>query len=194
MNNIETRAIKTPSVKGNQLCGLVAPYYDGTKGSQFDLYNDGTTYERFARGCWDDFLKAMPRVMAYAHHDNRQVLGHTPKTLQLELKNDGLHYAIDLPDTTVGRDTKISVEREDLQGASVGMKNVVAQWSREDGKNIRTIVKAELDHIAPVANPAYQSSSAQLRDAYELERNTQKWHDRISELETRYKTAQAQSK
>lgn len=188
---METRSISAPTVKGNQLVGLVAPYWDGSPGSQYDLYHDGTTFERFARGCWDDFLMIKPRVLAYAHHDQRQVLGHTPKTLQLDLRDDGLHYSIDCPDTTVGRDTKISVERGDVAGASVGMKNVVAQWTKEGSKNIRTIVKAELDHISPVASPAYPNTTAQLRDKYELERETQKWLEKISDLEAKYSTGQA---
>jgi uncharacterized protein len=189
--NIETRAINAPALKGNQLVGLVAPYYDGSPGSQYRLYDD--TYERFARGCWDEFVKSGKRVNAYAHHDVKQPLGHTPKTLQLELRADGLHYALDVPDTTAGRDTKVSVERGDIPGASVGMKNVQATWSKEGDKNIRTITRAELDHISPVASPAYPNTTAQLRDTYEQERETQKWMDRISDLEARYgQTAQAQ--
>ena len=191
--NVEIRAAKVPVVNGNKLVGLVAPYYNGTPSSQYDIWGDGTAFERFARGCWDDFLRASPRVNAYAHHDNKQVLGHTPKTLQLELRDDGLHYSIDLPDTSVGRDTKVLVEREDIPGASVGMKNVVAKWSNEGNIKIRTITKAELDHISPVAHPAYPNTSATMRDAYEQERETQKWLARIEELETRYeKAARAQ--
>ena len=147
--HLEERAAKTPTLNGNILEGMVAPYYDGTPGTQYDLYKDGTTFERFQKGCFDDFLKSGQTVRAYANHNPGQVLGATPRTLQLDNRNDGLYYRIDLPDTTVGRDTKVLVDRGDVQGASVSMYNLQVRWSKEGNANIRTIVKANLDHVAP---------------------------------------------
>ena len=183
---IENRNRPAPTLDGNKLVGLVAPTYNGTPETEYDLFGDGTAVERFADGCWTDFLSSNPDVKAYGHHDHKQVLGRTQAgTLKLSVEKRGLCYAIQLPKTTAGKDMKKSVERKDIDGASVSMRNVKAHWSRENGKDIRTITRAELDHISPVADPAYKSTTASLRSDYTEERaelETQIWASRIDTL------------
>ena len=183
---IENRHREAPTLDGNKLIGLVAPTYNGNPETEYDLFGDGTAVERFAEGCWTDFLSTNPDVKAYAHHDRKQVLGRTEAgTLSLTIEKRGLCYAIDLPTTTAGKDMRKSVERKDIDGASVSMKNVKARWTKEGSKNVRTIYRAELDHVAPVADPAYKATSASLRDNLTEERQkleTEIWTQRIDSI------------
>ena len=105
-------------------------------------------------------------VRALAHHDTAQVLGRTSNgTLTLRQDDIGLSVRIDLPDTTVGRDTKTSIARKDLDKMSIGF-NVPDggdEWAfPEEGPAIRTVKEIDLFEVSVVAFPAFRQTDISL--------------------------------
>ncbi|MCP5415138.1 MAG: HK97 family phage prohead protease, partial [Chromatiaceae bacterium] len=70
-------------------------------------------------GAFARSLKSSGHVRALYDHDGRSVLGRVGAgTLRLAEDTRGLHFEIDLPPTTVGKDLAVLVERGDVAGAS----------------------------------------------------------------------------
>jgi hypothetical protein len=69
----------------------------------------------------------------------------------------GLKVEIDLPDTTVGRDTAESIRRGDMDGMSFAFTTDIDEWDYSPARvPIRTVMKVrELYDVGPVTYPAY---------------------------------------
>jgi hypothetical protein len=106
-------------------------------------------------------------VVALFDHAGQPIGRTTNDTLKLAVSERGLNYAIDPPDTTLGRDILTLVRRGDLFGASFAFS--VAQggesWTQEpDGTAVRTVTEVSgLYDVSVVTRPAYPQSSAALR-------------------------------
>jgi hypothetical protein len=121
-------------------------------------------------------LAAGADVRALYNHDPNFILGRTTdggKTGTLSLSEDatGLKFVIDMPDTQVGRDLLVSVERRDITQNSFGF--VVKQQTRsmvkgEDGttRMVREIVDCDLFDVSPVTYPAYPQTTLEARSAF----------------------------
>ena len=107
--------------------------------------------ERFASGAFTPDRMADP-LRLVAEHDRSEAL-YVP--LPVELRDDGLHIAITLPE---GR-TAERVDRGELRGLSVGFRAIEERSDNGD----RVIIRAYLDHIGLVARPSYPSSTVELR-------------------------------
>ena len=117
----------------------------------------------FAREAFVNALKTSD-VYAFVGHDTSRILGHEKAgTVRLSVEPEGLAYAIDLPDTTDGRDTATLVERGDLTSMSFGVQPGAFTASRmPDGKQLRTYQSVELFDISPVSLPAFEGTSIQI--------------------------------
>lgn len=114
-------------------------------------------------------------IKAYLDHEASQYLGRTSNnSLQLWLDNIGLRFALDLPDTTVGRDTRALVERNDLSGMSFGVVIDSYNWKDETTGPIREIMKAQLHEVSVVFNPAFPKTELALA-------SLQQWRDEQDE-------------
>jgi uncharacterized protein len=104
-------------------------------------------------------------VVALRDHDPSKLLGRSSAgTLRLGVDGTGLHYEIDLPDTTDGRDTAVLLERGDIRGSSFGFRMIEDEWGEtEDGFPERTLLSVALRDVSPVTYPAYPDSEAALR-------------------------------
>jgi HK97 family phage prohead protease len=113
--------------------------------------------EKFAPGAFGDSLEG--DVISTFEHDGRMILGRTTAgTLRLEEQKRGLRYAVDLPDTTAGRDLAVSVDRGDVAGSSFEFRVRAGgeEWDeKKDGSVTRTVTDAELFQVGPVTQPAY---------------------------------------
>lgn len=102
-------------------------------------------------------------VLALYNHDYANVLGRVDAgTLKLSIDNVGLHFVLDMPDTTVGHDVYNNIKAGNLKGMSFGFS--VADrgdsWQRGASKPIRTINQLEtLGEISVVSKPAYDDTS-----------------------------------
>ena len=126
--------------------------------------------EQFKRGAFTESM-ANEDQLALWSHDTSKVLGRTKNgTLRLFEDEIGLRFELDLLDTTLGDDAYKTIKRGDVDGVSFGFQMLKQEWDEADPDNvIRTVTKAKLLEISPVAFPAYPDSqvSARSSDPYE---------------------------
>lgn len=120
--------------------------------------------EQFERGAFLDSLKEDEQKYLWAH-DSSQVLGRVKNdTLRLKEDDTGLHFELDLPNTTLGNDAYESIKRGDVDGVSVGFTNPDDHIEEfDDDIPLRTIKKAKLIEISATAFPAYPDSQVSAR-------------------------------
>lgn len=123
----------------------------------------GEYIERFAPNAFSDSLKTGKDVRALFEHDHTKLLGRTSSgTLKLEEDGIGLRFELSPPDTQLGRDLLVSVERGDISGMSFGFRTVKNEWDFSVEPNLRTVQQAELVEITVTSIPAYPDSSLEL--------------------------------
>ncbi|CDN41954.1 HK97 family phage prohead protease [Paenibacillus sp. P22] len=124
----------------------------------------GMFQEQFRKGA---FTNRMADVYAAWQHDEREILGRTPSTLQVEEDEIGLRYEIEPPSWA---DKYLeTIERGDVRGSSFIFRAVKEEWNETNpDMPIRTVVEAELIEVSPVTRPAYPSSSVGTRSEEEV--------------------------
>lgn len=123
----------------------------------------GEYVERFAPNAFSDSLKSGKDVRALFEHDHTKLLGRTSSgTLTLEEDAMGLRFELIPPDTQLGRDLLVSVERGDINGMSFGFRTVKNEWDFSVEPNLRTVQQAELVEVTVTSIPAYPDSSLEI--------------------------------
>ena len=126
--------------------------------------------EQFKCGAFTESLTNDDQKALWSH-DTSKVLGRTKNgTLRLFEDDLGLRFELDLPDTTLGHDAYKSIKRGDVDGVSFGFSMLKQEWDEADPDNVvRTVTKAKLLEISPVAFPAYPDSqvAARSHDPYQ---------------------------
>lgn len=121
--------------------------------------------ERIMPGAFAKSLKSRNNIRMYMNHDSSMLLGTTKsKTVRLVEDSKGLYVDADLPDTSVGRDLSVLMQRGDVDSMSFGF--TVPQggdrWS-DDGSR-RELKQIRLYEVSVVTGfPAYAATSAQVR-------------------------------
>lgn len=112
-------------------------------------------------GAFDRVL-ANSDVRALLNHDPNKILGRQKAgTLRLSLDPKGLLYELDIPDTTYGRDLKISLDRGDITQSSFAFTIEESDWEQTSKGPIQHIRKVkQLYDVSPVTYPAYQETDA----------------------------------
>jgi len=158
----EVRVAKTdtPGIEG----------YGAVFNEEYVLYDSGSyrVVETVMPGTFTRALKEKQDVRCCFNHDASHLLGRTSAgTLRLKQDDKGLSFVCDLPDTTMGRDVRTSIERGDLTGCSFAFNVTKQSWSEEtkDGKTIckRQIEDVDLFEQGPVTFPAYEGTSVGAR-------------------------------
>ncbi len=104
--------------------------------------------------------------LALVHHMPHLVLGRrSAGTLNLSEDSRGLHFRVDLPDTTTARDIAVSVERGDIRGASFAftVPDGGDRWTIADDKVTRDLIDVDLHEITITATPAYADTEVARR-------------------------------
>jgi HK97 family phage prohead protease len=169
---------------GNKITGLASPVWDGTRGTEYELSDDGGMVERFAPGAFTEYLRGGPAV--FAKIDHRDTIGKTPKTLQVWEERDGLHYTIDPPDTAAVRELRAKIESGIYEGSSISFRPVEATWERDGGKDVRLIKRATLKDVSVVLEPAYSATHVGLRSLEERAAIEQERDEHFRRLTTEY--------
>ncbi|NQX67974.1 HK97 family phage prohead protease [Paenibacillus alba] len=130
----------------------------------------GEFYERVAQGA---FLKSLQenKIIALWNHRTDFVLGSSKnKTLRLQEDDVGLHFEIDLPNSTWGKDAFESIQRGDVDGVSFGFNVRGDSWSylQEEDVYERTLLDIDLREISPTPFPAYLDSEVSKRSVEQL--------------------------
>jgi HK97 family phage prohead protease len=96
-------------------------------------------------------------VRSYLNHDRNLILGRSSAgTLRLSEDRTGLHYEVELPNTSYARDLAESVERGDISQSSFGFRAIQDDWGfTERNYPLRSLREVRLFDVSPVAEPAY---------------------------------------
>jgi HK97 family phage prohead protease len=145
-----------------------------SEGGKFNFYgyalkwdarsqNLGGFRERVAQGATSEAIE-LDDIRALYNHDPNMVLGRNrSNTLRLSEDSTGLHYEVDMPDTTYARDLAVSMERGDVTQSSFGFKvrSDGDTWAEDDdGFPLRTLTRISLFDVSPVTYPAYADSTS----------------------------------
>lgn len=145
------------------------------------IYDD--LYEIIRPGAARKILEANSDIKCALNHDNRFLFGRTKSgTLQLEENQTGVKYTVTPPDTGWARDAMVSIERRDIDGSSFtfGVTSEGEKITKQkDGSYLREIFEfARIGEMGPVTDPAYITTTAELRSAQE------EYEDLTADVET----------
>src|SRR5262245_54196255 len=121
--------------------------------------NDFT--ETIAPGAFRNTLASDQDVLALVDHDAGKLLARRKSgTLRLGEDTRGLHFDLDVPDTSAGRDVLTLAERGDPGGMSFAFVALRERW---DGEH-RQLESVDLKEISVVQSfPAYEGTSVTAR-------------------------------
>jgi len=126
----------------------------------------GGFVERVRPGAFARSLKAADSIRALYDHDRASVLGRVGAgTLRLTEDQRGLRFEIDLPETSVGKDLAVLVERGDVAGASFAFRVPEGgdEWRNGTDGVERDLLDIDLHEITVTADPAYPDTSVAKR-------------------------------
>lgn len=136
-------------------------------------------------------------IFAYFNHDWSKVLARTPNSLKLDLRNDGLYYEFEAPNTQDGNDLLEHIKRGEMYGTSFAFSlpedGSGEVWTKqEDGTYLREIIMFDaLYEISPVYTPAYPTTSVSAR-CLEYVRNTEEQNMKENEKDELEKDKQSE--
>ena len=158
MDNKETRSLPLPSDGENRnVSGFAANFLE---------YDLGSFRERIERSAFDNLDNY--DIHALYNHDYGQVLARRNKgkgTLDLQVNDEGLYFAFELPDTATGNEVRTLVGRGDVDQASWAFTVKKEEWIdvRSD-KPLRVIKEVgEIFDISLTPRGANPTTSAALR-------------------------------
>lgn len=121
--------------------------------------------ESIAFGAFTESIARGDDVRALFNHDPNLIIGRTKaNTLTLIEDSKGLFCKITPPDTQLGRDLVVSIERGDVSQMSFGFYVDEEQADfKENSKPHYTIKKASLFDVSPVTFPAYEATEVEVQ-------------------------------
>ena len=163
-NDFELRA--DPQGNGMSFTGYAAVFNSPSEPLPF--------IERIAPGAFARSLKSKNNVRMYMNHDSSMLLATTrAKTLRLSEDSKGLLVDASLPDTTIGRDLSVLMQRGDVNSMSFGftVPSGGDMWS-DDGQS-RELRQIKLFEVSVVTGfPAYTATTAIVRSLDALSTRT----------------------
>lgn len=127
--------------------------------------------ETIKRGAITQELIDNADIFARTNHDNDYILARSKYgkgSLSLELRDDGLYFSFELPNTEKGNELREHIKRGEITQCSfafITAKEPNAEvWRKENGIVYRDIYKiGYLGDVAPVYRPAYEETYVSLR-------------------------------
>lgn len=185
-NKVETRRIQVnefelragPTGDGMSFTGYAAVFNSDSEPLPF--------IERIAQGAFKKSLKSRQPIKMYMNHDSSMLLASTrSRTLRLEEDSKGLLVNADLPDTTVGRDLSVLMQRGDVDSMSFGFSVPAGGDSWSDDGMTRELRQVRLHEVSVVTGfPAYKATSASVRSLDLLAKRTGVDADKLAEAIT----------
>jgi HK97 family phage prohead protease len=154
-NGLETRAaVELRAVDGRKLVGYAATFGTETRIAAFT--------EVIKAGAFAASLRAGDDILALVDHDPGRLLARTSSgTLRLTEDARGLAFALDVPDTSLGRDVLALAERRDLGGMSFAFRATDEAWPARDRRELRAVQLIEVSVVH--AHPAYSQTTIAAR-------------------------------
>ena len=159
----EYRAAEDGSTESRRVVGCAVKF-------DSDSQDIGFT-ERILKGAITQELIDNSDVYARMDHRDDVVLArsnHGVGSLKLDLRDDGLYYEFDAPNTAHGDELLEHLKRGEITTSSFAFSlpddDGCEEWYDDNGVLRRDIKKiGELYDVSPVYNPAYLATSAELR-------------------------------
>lgn len=191
MENKEYRVfngtISKPEEESRKVCGYAVRFNESSQNMGF--------YETISPGAITEDTLAKSDIYARLNHREETVLARSrygEGTLKLELREDGLYYEFDAPNTTAGDELLEHIKRGEISTSSfaftINEEDRQAQrWYKEDGNLKREVKKIErLYDVSPTFEGAYLSTSCYSRDKgkamKELDEKVNKKMDYLQDL------------
>ena len=113
----------------------------------------------------------MSDVVCVKNHDDDQLLGRTPDSLSLEVREDGLYFVAYPPATQCAKDCIEEIRAKMLKGCSFRFQVTpgTSDWETDPatGTEIRTVNSIyKLYDVGPVTFPAYLQTSTDVAQRY----------------------------
>ncbi len=137
----------------------------GGLGIPFGQWSDdlGGFKERMSPGAFTTSIEN-DDIRAIFNHNSDFVLGRqSAGTLRLNEDERGVHFEVDVPNTTWAHDLVESISRGDIRENSFGFMTLSDHWEERDGMLWRTVKEATLRELGPQVFPAYPQSDVQVR-------------------------------
>ena len=180
MNNRERRSLNDNPITANEegkFTGLAAVFDRPSE----DL---GGFVEYIDKRAFENVLAENPDVVAVWNHNENELLGRTKSgTLRLWTTDEGLHYELDAPNTSLGRDLRELAARGDVTSSSFAFTVEKQKWEKRDGKKIRRITQiGKLFDVSLVTVPAYPDATVALRslEQFEVEQSNEAFDKALS--------------
>ena len=136
----------------------------------FDSWSEdlGGFREKIDPNALDGVIERSDVFALLDHRRDRGILGRCKRgdqvSLQLEVREDGLHYSFEAPETELGNEVLSCLERGEIDGSSFAFTVLEDSWERVGDEYQRTITKIDqLFDVSPVYSPAYPSTTCDLR-------------------------------
>jgi len=126
----------------------------------------GSFTETIRAGAFDSSLAAGSDVRCCLNHDPTHLLGRrSAGTLDVRVDQVGLRYSVELPQTQIGRDLAVSIQRGDIRGSSFAFRVLGEDGERVtmQGRDVRReLLAVDILELGPVTYPAYPGTEDQL--------------------------------
>lgn len=163
MNKVEIRCELRSENGGRHISG---------KAISFDTQsNDIGFIEILHRGCISQELIDSSNIVFLYNHDYNQVIARANKgkgTLNIDLRDDGVYFGLDIPNTTMGNDLLENIRLGNITQCSFGFKYANEEGAYKDEKIddvwYRNVYKiGQLFDLSAVTYPAYDDTYVNAR-------------------------------
>jgi len=161
----EVRAKDKDGKEYKAIEGYAAVFYrEGDEGTEYQLAQD--YFERIDGEAFNEALERLDDVRALFNHDDDNLLGRVSSgTLRLSVDDVGLRYSIDIDESDADHTRVMAkIARGDLTGSSFAFVPERVEWIDTNERAVRVIKSVRLYDVGPVTFPAYEASTAQMRD------------------------------
>ena len=142
----------------------------------FDSYSNNLGfYEKINRSAVTQELINNSDIIFTFNHDPNQLLARYRNgggSLDVELREDGVYFSFDIPNTTLGNDIYELIKRGDISNCSfcfsISDEKDSQKWEKREGKMYREIMKiGGLYDLSAVTYPAYSDTDINARSIEE---------------------------
>ena len=181
---MEFRTLDQTLSEGNTVVGKAIAFDSPSKDLGF--------IETIKRGAITQELLDESDIFARMNHSEDYILARWNKgkgSLNLELRDDGLYFDFEIPNTEKGNELREHIKRGEISQCSfafvVSSDDNAERWYKKNGVTYREINKIGwLGDVAPVFNPAYEDTIVSLRAKQMVEKlNTEDEEEKAKEDE-----------
>ncbi|EIT67248.1 MULTISPECIES: HK97 family phage prohead protease [Lactococcus] len=124
----------------------------------YDVLNE-PYYEKISPNAFKDSLNNNNQLVLIDHNFSREIGKASDYSLMLLEDDTGLKFQLQVKEDSLGISTFLKVLSLEITGVSIGFNPIEYVYEKIDGKNIRSIYKANLVEISLTNKPLYPLTS-----------------------------------